>query len=332
MTFVSIQQAAQRAERLLEILQEVGGNPAPLEGVEAGVISLWAVLENLASPGDPNDPAVADLYVAGAGVHDLAAKVVAVWDTKPEARTVLTPHLKLLAETCYTGQNVANARWDKKGDVAREQGSADKVIELYWACLCLLSEMSVAIDDPISSSGGLNPDVIATAVDGTRWAFALKTLSEVPQSATAAKNLVRNIEKGSEQIRRASCDKGMVVVNLKNVLDHPRARAAGPFPNWPAAQWSVNAQITSILQHFYANEAVALEPLFSEASAVAPVVALLAHTTTLVHPPGRGLMFTELKTMTAVSVPTPDEPHPGTFGREAEVLATDLNHLVQVVL
>jgi len=332
MTFVPIQQATQRAERLLEIFKEIRANPAQLEGVEAGVISLWAVLESLASPGNPTDPAVADLYVAGAGIHDLAAKIVAVWDTKPEVKPLLTPHLKLLAETSYTGQNVTNARWDRKGGVAREHGSADKVIELYWACLCILAEMSVELDDPFSSSGGSNPDVIAKAADGTRWAFALKTLSEVSKPDTAAKNLVRNIEKGADQIKRAACDKGMVVVNLKNVLDHPRVRAGGPFPNWPAAQWSLNAQITNILDYFYRNEAVALEPTFAQRSAVAPLVALLAHTTALVQPPGRGLMFTELKTMIGVSVPTPDEPQPGTFGREAAGLAADLNHLVQVVL
>lgn len=332
MTYVPVELAAAKAGRLLDIFHELGIDSVPLEGVEAGVLSLWEVLENLASPGDLHDTTIADKYVAGAGVHDLAAKIVAVWDTIPAAKPKLAPHIKLLAETCYTGQNVANARWDRRDGIPREQGSADKVIELYWACLCILAGMSVELDDPFTSSGGQNPDVIAAAADGTRWAFALKTLSEVAQPATAAKNLVQNIKKACQQIERAECDKGMVVVNFKNVLDHPRLRSEGAFPYWQAAHWAINAQIYSVLQPFYANEAVELEPLFAQRGKVAPVVALVAHTTALVHTPGRNQMFTELKTMIAASVPTADDPKTGTFGREASVLATDLNHLVQLVI
>lgn len=214
----------------------------------------------------------------------------------------------------------------------REHGSADKVIELYWACLCLLANMSVELDDPFASSGGRNPDVIATAADGTRWAFALKTLSEVSQPARAAKNLVDNIEKAAKQIERAGCDKGMVVVNLKNVLDHALLRSGGAFPHWQAAQWAINAQIGNVLAPFYAQEAVALEPIFAKKTPVAPIVALVAHTTVLANPPLRNRMFTEVRSMFAASIPIPDEAKPGTFGREATGLAEDLNHLVQTVM
>ncbi|MER8433821.1 hypothetical protein [Mesorhizobium caraganae] len=56
MTYVKVRDAADKAERLLEIFRELGFSAAPLEGVEAGVTSLWEVIENLATPGDPNDP------------------------------------------------------------------------------------------------------------------------------------------------------------------------------------------------------------------------------------------------------------------------------------
>lgn len=331
MTYVPATEAAEKAVRLLDIFSQIGCKSVPLEGIEAGVLSLWEVLENLASPGDPNDPAIADRHVAGAGVHDLAAKVVTVWDTIPATRPVLEPHIKLLSETVYTGQNVANARWDKRDGVAREQGSADKVIELYWACLCILADMSVELDDPYTSSGGRNPDVIATAADGTRWAFAIKTLSEVSSPATAAKNLVENIKKASNQIDRTDCDKGMVVVNMKNVLDHPRLRSTGAFPNWQVAQWAISAQIGNILQPFYTNEAIELEQRFLHRGKVAPIVALVAHSTALVYTPRQNQMFTELRTMIAASVPTPEASKVGTYGREATALAEDFNDLVQLV-
>jgi len=60
MTFVPADQAAQHAERLLKIVNELGGKPAALEGLEAGVVSLWAILESLASPGNPTDATVTD--------------------------------------------------------------------------------------------------------------------------------------------------------------------------------------------------------------------------------------------------------------------------------
>lgn len=296
------------------------------------MISLWHVLENLASPGDPKDPEIIKRYVAGAGLHDLAAKVVTVWDNLPNARPSIEAHLRLLASACYTGQNGANARWDRKDGVAREQGSADKVIELYWGCLCLLAGMTVELDDPFTSSGGSNPDVIGTAKDGTRWAFAIKTLAEVPAPETAAKNLRANIEKACQQIDRADCDKGMVVINLKNVLDHPLLRASGDYPNWMAANRAIQAQIGQILTPFYDVEAPELEPIFSTKTKVAPVAALVAHTTVLVHAPTGRRTFTEMKTMLGMPFPTSEKPGIGTYGREAIALATDLNDLVQKIL
>jgi hypothetical protein len=173
--------------------------------------------------------------------------------------------------------------------------------------------------------------VIATALDGTRWAFALKTLSEA-KAENAAKNLVRNIKKGAEQITRAECDKGIVVVNLKNVLDHDGLRASGVYWGWEAAQRAIMVQIDNILQPFYAREAVELVPIFARKSVVAPLVILVAHTTAVVRPPGRNSIFTELKTMLAMPVPTPDEPSVGTLGREAVHLAEVFQHLVQVVI
>jgi hypothetical protein len=334
MAIVPIVDAAKKAERLLEIVKEVGGNFIPLEGLEDGVLALWQVLEALAAPGDPNDPVVKRNYLAGAGIHDLAAKVIAVWDDSNIADTTkaeLTPHLQLLAETCFTGQNVANARWDRKDGVAREHGSADKVIELYWACLSILAGMTVSLDDPIKSSQGKNPDVIAKAADGTRWAFAIKTLAEVASPERAAKNLAENFTKARQQIERASCDKGIVVVNLKNILRHDTIQSFGTFLNAASAHDLIKVEIAKILKPFYLDEAKILDPFLPRVR-IAPLIILVAHTTALVVPPAHKPMFTELKTMIAMSLPTPDEHAPGTFGREATMLAKDLNHLVQLVV
>jgi hypothetical protein len=334
MAIVPVVEASKKAERLLEIVREVGGDLIPLEGLEDGVLALWQVLEALAAPGDPNDPVVRRNYLAGAGIHDLASKVVAVWDDNNIAATTkeeLIPHLRLLAETCFTGQNVANARWDKKDGVAREHSSADKVIELYWACLSILAGMTVSLDDPITSSQGKNPDVIATAADGTRWAFAIKTLAEVATPERAAKNLAENFTKARQQIERADCDKGIVVVNLKNVLRHDAVQGLGTFINAASAHDVIKVEISKILKPFYVDEASGLDPILPRLK-IAPIIILVAHTTALVAPSANKPMFTELKTMIAMSLPTPDEHAPGTFGREATMLAKDMNHLIQLVV
>ena len=333
MAFVTAEAAAKHAERLLEILNESGAKPVASGGIERGVLSAWEVLAALAKPDDPQDPNVESRHVAAAGIHDLAAKIGFVWDHFVNERSQLTPHLGLLAETYHVGQNATNARWEKIEDQAVEQGDADKVIELYWACLCLIARMSVELDHPVKSSGGKNPDVIATAADGTRWAFALKTLAQVEKPENAAKNLAVRIEDGARQILRTGCEKGIVVVNLKNVLDHEKLRAHGPFQDWEMAHREMRHQIDALLHHFYTSEAALLQPLFEKRSIVAPVVILVAHATALVYPPGRAkTMFTELKAMHAAPVPAPVSPSPGTLGAEAIAFAAAMNHFVQTVI
>lgn len=332
MTFATAQNAAAQAERLLEIFKEIGANQIAVQGVEAGTLALWEILESLVSPGDPHDPLVSERHIRGAGLHDLAAKVVHVWDTFPAARGSLEPHLKLLAQTYHIGQNSENERWDRIGGVAREHGSADKVIELYWGALCLAAGLVVEFDDPFESSGGTNPDIIATAADTTRWAFALKTLQKVADTPKVSRNLAANIAKGIQQIERSGCEKGIVVVNLKNVLDRTDLNGV-TFPDWTVASDLVDQKVQEILNSFYANEVQGLISDFSSRGPVAPIVIILAHVTVLSLPPMRHTaMFTELKKMYVAGLPRPDEAPPGTYGAEATAFATALHHLVQVII
>jgi hypothetical protein len=101
MSFISVAQASDRVERLLAIIREAEGIPTPFEGVEGGLISLWSILEDLSQTKDIdlNDQDACQRHILGAGVHDPAAKVSAVWDGRPDVRQQLIPHLKLLAET-----------------------------------------------------------------------------------------------------------------------------------------------------------------------------------------------------------------------------------------
>jgi hypothetical protein len=157
---------AQLAERLLEIFSEAGVHgPAPYKGVMEGALSIWEVLRTLRNSEDFANPVVQARYVASAGIHDLSAKIVAVWDRYPHVRDQLVPHLNLLARSYHVGQNSRNECWEDVDGTLRNFGDADKVIELYWACLCILIEASVTLDDPDHSSKGKNPDVLAKMED-----------------------------------------------------------------------------------------------------------------------------------------------------------------------
>lgn len=329
MTLVTVQMAAAQAERLLEIFTEIGVKPVAGHGVEGAVLSLREILENLAAPRDLSDQKVINRYVIGAGIHDLAAKITTVWDKYIHARDWLRPHLILLAETNHVNQNTVNERWDRIDGEPREHGSADKVVELYWACLCVLVGMSVELDEPYESSGGRNPDVIATSADGTRWAFALKT-QNLGNAANRAINLAQLLNSAAEQILRADCEKGVVVVNLKNMINHDRLRETGAFENWERGRDELEAQVDAHLEKFHEIQADVLDSAFTKGGKLAPVVIFISHATVLcIHPGRSSAMFTEIKAMKARTLPNRYEPAPGTYAAEVKCLAHALNNVVQ---
>jgi hypothetical protein len=144
-------------------------------------------------------------------------------------------------------------------------------------------------------------------------------------------NLVGHIKKGIEQINRVECDKGIVVINLKNILPHDEF-INSIFWIWEEAHCAVMAHINGILRELYANEADKLTLLFGERGIIASLIIIIAHTTVLSHATSKKIMFTELKSMVAASMPTPEGPMIGTFGRKAENLASNFNYFVQTIL
>jgi len=95
----------------------------------------------------------------------------------------------------------------------REDQASDKVFELLVALAVMPTATGVAMDDPIRSAGGTNPDVLATMLDGRRWGFACKVVH-----GDNPKSLYDNFEKGVEQIEKSDAEIGLVVVNFKNKL------------------------------------------------------------------------------------------------------------------
>ncbi|MBK6544291.1 MAG: hypothetical protein IPG12_03280 [Saprospiraceae bacterium] len=85
-------------------------------------------------------------------------------------------------------------------------------MELYVALLCMSFATNIRLDNPNNSKGD-NPDIMFE-FQNLKWAIACKALHSDNE-----KTLYDTIEKGVKQINRSSVDKGIVLVNFKNIIN-----------------------------------------------------------------------------------------------------------------
>jgi len=116
----------------------------------------------------------------------------------------LIPHLQLLNESKSVSQTTKSKITDEGNN---------KLFELYVALLCMEIGDNLRLDDPKSSKGD-NPDILFN-LNGITWAIACKALHTKSELT-----LFDRIEDGVEQINRSSANKGIVVVNFKNIIDY----------------------------------------------------------------------------------------------------------------
>lgn len=115
----------------------------------------------------------------------------------------LKPHLSLLASKEFN-QN------EKKG----HEDATSKIFELLFALILLQAGCDdLDIDSPTKSKGN-NPDILVTW-KGERWGFACKTVYSLSE-----KTFFDNIKKGIDQIQKSEADKGYVVINFRNIINH----------------------------------------------------------------------------------------------------------------
>ena len=136
-----------------------------------------------------------------AGFGDLARLVLRVKD-HPSFEALL-PHLRMLNDG-----EVRQTTWSPASDQV-----ANKLFELYVGCLAMRCGTNIKLDDPFESHGD-TPDVLAT-FGQLRWGIACKVVHGThPQSVL---NLVAS---GIDQIDRSEATTGLVIVSLKNRIDH----------------------------------------------------------------------------------------------------------------
>ena len=163
----------------------------------------------------------------------------------------LWPHILLLLKDTNITQNL----WSP-----REDADANKIFELYTALLLLPISQAIELEDPDASAGGENPDVIVE-ISGTRWAFACKVMH-----TNSPKTLLERVEEGIEQIQNSKCDRGFVIISLKNVIAHDELWKAthnqsGEFiyKAWPSIQYPIELMLQ--LCHKYEQSVVDGSPL-----------------------------------------------------------------------
>ncbi|CAN5254932.1 hypothetical protein BH10PSE4_BH10PSE4_35110 [soil metagenome] len=281
---------AQATVRAFEALLEEHGL-AIQSGTKAGAeaLAMGDLLEMWRTPAlRPDDPR--DVVRAALGFVDLAGKVVAVRDHPDFAQ--LIPHLQMLSQTSVL-QNAHSPITDQAGN---------KVIELYMACLAMYAASNVELDHPVTSSGGRNPDVMFD-FRNKKWALALKTLN-----GKAPRTLFENIKKAADQIEASAADHGLVVINLKNVLDHVGL--------WPAPDESyLEADVMSLLNFQVFSIIGMLDEISAEEwsqiigggrKAQYPILFVGQTATSVFSTHGQGGYFTALKPMVAHPEPVPD--------------------------
>lgn len=125
-----------------------------------------------------------------------------------------------------------------------------KMTELYIGCLAA----HVELDHPEKSKGN-NPDVIFKIDNSNgkktpeKWALAIKTIS-----STKGQTIFERIKEGGAQIDAPKCNaqRGMVVINTKNALDHD-ALWATQFTDYKCALNALCVQLQELAESATTN-------------------------------------------------------------------------------
>jgi len=148
------------------------------------------------------------------GLNDIIRKIVLAKDCPDFPK--LWPHITLLLGDSSIVQNT----WSPKDDE-----TSDKLFELYMALASIRIGTNLEIDHPKKSSMGDNPDVMVS-IGSHKWAFACKTIH-----SDKVKTITDRIDDGLSQIDRSNANRGVVILNLKNLIEHDRVWPITRQPN-----------------------------------------------------------------------------------------------------
>jgi hypothetical protein len=310
MAVVAFSDANRISDAFLALLADQGITPAMGGKLEDEFLSLTQLLELVKNPkqaaGLANE---SQIIRAAAGVHDFAAKVLAA--RKAPEFSQFDEHLKLIATRklkttlSQTGEN------DPTDDAAR------KLVELYVACLAVHCGEGIRLDHPANSKGD-NPDILLSYGDKI-WALAIKT-----PSSRQGQTLFENIQKAGEQIERSSANKGLVVLNVKNIIDHEALWQAS-FASLDDALATLRAEMVKVCEAADKDRPASdWNAIFAGKKTVLPVL-LIGQSVVLLPTANSTQTPTPLKMMLACGFDRP-------LDQDGAELASCLTHWMQIIL
>jgi len=320
MAFVPFQDADKIGDHFLDLLNRHNIHPATGSSFEDELLSLTQLIELMKNPNLAEGSRQVTLLRAAAGLHDFAAKVLSVAPL-PEFISFL-PHLRLIAQA-----KIAPASLSQNMLSPYDDDTARKMAELYVGCLAAHVGTNVDLDSPTAAKGD-NPDVIFTATPTVSkvaqppetWALAIKTIS-----TNQGQTIFERIKEGAGQIDAPKCSaqKGMVVINAKNALDHD-ALSNAEFSNLNDAMDALGGQLESLTNNANINRPQSEWDAVFLSKVKRPVLFLGQSLVYLPTPAGE-LTPTALKVLKAYGAN-------GTLDPTAYELARWLNHFMQIVV
>lgn len=256
--------AAKVVDDFHDLLIAQGISPPAGTKVEGEVFSMgqllheWKVL-SLAV----REPA---LLRDAAGAHDLAAKILSARDCDEFPQ--LLPHLKLLGSAPDYARITQLQKGHGRDDLSR------KYVELYLACLAIHCSTNLLLDDP-SKAKGDNPDIMLQFAE-RKLALAIKapSPSSRPIKSISGQSIFNLMVSAAGQIERSSAETGLIVISLKNVLEHDKLWQ-GNFRNLNEAVAGMRAQVEAVCEAVAKDRTSAeWEKVFRRRGVVGPVVFL----------------------------------------------------------
>ena len=282
----------------------------PITGSD--MLPFWSILKRIRD-GLADDPEeLRGDFTAALAAHDLAAKILEVSDNPHFGQ--LVPHLRKLSEGTVHLTVEPPAYAD----------TYNKLIELYWASLCLSAGIRVELDDP-DNADGKNPDVMT--LDGTgkpQRAYAFKTVR-----SPHTQNLLEHITKGIDQIEKSGSKEGIVALHLTPRINRSEIWPTGQyFTHWGIPADRVRTAFRTMLtQIVLDNGQSAVDALFAGKKAVGSVLCIAFCPTVAVHPTTNRPTMMPLKVAYLVDL-APQKAPPPDFLSELDIL----NRKMQTIL
>jgi hypothetical protein len=286
---VTIEFAADVVDRFEELMAKHNISIPRHPQTSTDMLPLWQILKQLRIGTKMSFDRQRELFFAGVAVHDLASKVLEVQNDVQFK--LLLPHLKMLVEGAI----------HLTQDPPSPADTYNKLIELYWACLCLGKQFPITLDDPVHSDGK-NPDVITLNSSGQPvHAYALKTIR-----SKHTQNIFDHIKTGVDQIERSPAAKGIVALHLT-----PRLNMKELWPDnayfsdyrFPAAH-VIGAMRVMVSQVLWDNGQTSIDAIFAGKKAVGSILCVAFAPTVAAHPATGKPTFMPIKVSVVVHIAT----------------------------